>query len=263
MDGGDYAITKKILSTASQTGSTRDLRLLLNDALALTEKLDSVSASVGRGTNSASYDHQRFSGNSVFLKSPGAYSETGSMFRAQSLGNGLDSDDSQHYETSASFSIPVATPTRKNAGVTKVQNGYGSPPSSSSSTGTPSHHRRSSPLLNDKRSSSGDYASSPKSGTPLHKAPPSVKRRSAGQEDPLQGESGRNQESRGNQESCEDAVDVGLDCIAQLEALEKELKSYKPTEYPQRNSREYFSSSQDSSQEGHYEVDPHYTQRAS
>lgn len=69
----------------------------------------------------------------------------------------------------------------------------------------------------------------------------------AGEESPLRSE------SRG------DNVDQGLDCIAQLEALEKELQGYNSATYPERSSKDdSLESSQESSEESHYEVDPHY-----
>ena len=245
---GDYCITRKILSTASQTGSTRDLRLLLNDALALTEKLDSVSASVGRGSSSSTSN--RLSSSSVFPKSPrsprspATYSETGSVFRAQSVDNGLDcysrDSGSDHYETSASLATTIATPVRKNM-VPSFQNGFGSPPPSAA----PLVSQRRSPLLNDKRGSSGDYAVS-KSAKNSQSS--SQKSGSIGEE----GGRSRNG-SRG------DEIDAGLDCIAQLEALERELKSFKPADSPHRSKGHSLESSQgSSSQESHYEVDPDY-----
>lgn len=236
---GDLTLTKRILSTAGHTGSTQDLRLLLHDALALTEKLDSVSSSVGRGSARSSNDYHRLSNTSAYPKSPGAYSETGSVFRSHSMENGLDRDPAnEHYETSASLAASIATPVRKNIHP-NVQNGHSSPPIN----GTPVH-RGNSPLLQDKRTSSSDYAL-PKSTSTSR----SVSQRStlAGEESPLR------TESQG------DNIDEGLDCIAQLEALEKELHSYKPASYPDRSSKDHsLESSQDSSVESHYEVDPHY-----
>lgn len=239
---GDLTLTRRILSTASQTGSTQDLRLLLSDALALTEKLDSVSSSPGKGSGRSSRDYHRLSSTSAYNpKSPGAYSETGSVFRSRSIENHLDSTrDSayEHYEMSPSYAATIATPVRKNIRPI-VQNGHRSPPRN----GTPVH-RVSSPLVKNKRTSNPDYAI-PKSVSPSR----SVSQRStlAGEESPLRSE------SRG------DNVDQGLDCIAQLEALEKELQGYNSGTYPERNSKDYsLESSQESSEESHYEVDPHY-----
>jgi paxillin len=54
-------------------------------------------------------------------------------------------------------------------------------------------------------------------------------------------------------------VDAGFDYIAQLEALEKELRSYRPADSPQRSKGHSLGSSQgSSSQDSHYEVDPDY-----
>lgn len=243
---GDLTLTRRILSTASQTGSTQDLRLLLSDALALTEKLDSVSSSAGKGSGRSSRDYHRLSSTSAYNpKSPGAYSETGSVFRSRSIENHLDSArDSayEHYETSASLAATIATPVRKNIRPT-VQNGHRSPPRNGTPNGTPIR-RVSTPLLKDKRTSNPDYAI-PKSVSPSR----SVSQRStlAGEDSPLRSE------SRG------DNVDQGLDCIAQLEALEKELQGYSSATYPKRNSKDYsLDGSQESSEESHYEVDPHY-----
>lgn len=261
---GELTLTKKILSTAAKTGSTRDLRLLLNDALLLTEKLDSVSATVSRGKSPS--ERQRLSSGSVFLKSPGAYSETRSMFRAQSLDNGLDMGtppaDGPRYETSASFAATIATPVRKTAGYT-FQNGHSSPPlpppSPSPSATTLPHKRRGSPLLNNiRRTSSSDYTT-PKSSVSSH----TVASQKSGSFDKSGGSVSEDRPHTHSTPSSsqEDSVDSGLDCIAQLEELERELLSYKPTHSPQRNSREsrnHSNSSHDVSQESHYEVDPHY-----
>lgn len=307
--GGDMTLTKKILTTASKTGSTRDLRLLLNDALALTEKLDSVSANVGSRPKSSTERQRLSSSSTVFLKSPGAYSESGrgSVFRAQSLGNSLDSvgrdDDlpSPRYEMSESWLATMATPVRKTAGTTNYLNGHTSPPVPSPAT----IPRRGSPLLNDTRkSSSCDYAtprpamSSP-NRSPKNSVSPSRKeiRRSpvgpprTNSREENRGSSSSSSVTPSRSTSNDDNVDTGLDCIAQLEALERDLHSYEPVEYPQRdnlsdhkrdgsqevegryqhhkvdssqvgshgNYHSLENGSQGSSEESHYEVDPHFT----
>ena len=262
-------LTKKILSTAGQTGSTQDLRVLLQDALALTEKLDSVSTSVARPTSSSS---QRVSASSVFLHSPVAksprsprspvvrssrtISETsGSVFRAQSLGNELDqvgrSPPFYATLTSSAGAAALATPLRKTP---PISNGHTSPPLSSvSASRTP---QRGSPLLTNSLGSSGDYAvprpASASKMVPQHS--PAGSREGTGQ-----------RERQPERES--DSVDVGMDCIAQLEALERELKSLAPAESP-GDSRSLKSECGDGVRSGrveesHYEVDPLYMPRKS
>ena len=287
---GELTLTKRILSTAAGTGSTQDLRVLLSDALALTEKLDSVTASVGsRPTSSTS---ARLSASSVFLnspvaksprspvvRSPGAYSETGSVFRARSLGNGLDdvgiTSPEHHYETSATFS-PVAaastTPVRKSQ---LVQNGHTSPPLAS---GTLPHLRRGSPLLNDARNSDYDtprsaYTSrqlSQKSLTSQKSVTSTTSQKSVGSVGSTtphkstiysNGHHNEGAKEPAGKVKKSDSVDVGLDCIAQLEALEKELRSYEPARGPpsQEGRGEVGSVGSSSVEvESHYEVDPHY-----
>ena len=282
---GDYTLTKKILSAASQTGSTQDLRVLLQDALALTEKLDSVSASVARPLSTSS--SQRLSASSVFLHSPVAKSPRsprspvvrsphthshsgGSVFRAQSLGDELDRVGlSPHYETSTFSSsagaAALATPLRKTPPTT---NGHASPPLPSG----PISQRRGSPLLNDSRGSSADYASPRPSRQVSQKsvvAPETPKRSVVATETP--GSVVATETWKSSEVGSEDDIDVGLDCIAQLEALERELKSSMPPDSPQRESRrqereeapQRESRRQEREEESHYEVDPLYVPRAS
>ena len=307
--GGDMTLTKRILTTAGQTGSTRDLRLLLNDALALTEKLDSVSASVGgRPVSMSASERHRLSSSSnsttsVFPKSPGAYSEPGgrsSMLRAQSLGNELDScgrsgsgDEelpSPRYEMSESWTAAMATPLRKSVGHAGFLNGHTSPPAPMAAT----IPRRGSPLLSNTKSRlSGDYAT-PRSATTTPSRQPSQTSSSTsgggGRRSPggPSGGGSRGSPAAGTSQSelhGGDNVRTGLDYLAQLEALERELQGYNPPGTPSKDhprqggSREsphtqqggsqnhvrgpsrdsHSSSSRESSQECHYEVDPYFT----
>ena len=298
---GELTLTKRILSTAGQTGSTQDLRVLLSDALALTEKLDSVTASVGsRPTSSTS---TRLSASSVFLnspvaksprspvvksprspvvksprspvvRSPGAYSETRSMFRARSLGNGLDdvgiTSPEHHYETSATCSPARAastTPVRKSQ---LVQNGHTSPPLAS---GTLPHLRRGSPLLNDARNSDYDTPKAAHTSRQLsqkslmsQKSVTSISSQmSTGSAAPHKstiysnGHHNEGAKEPAGKVKKSDSVDIGLDCIAQLEALEMELRSYEPAQGPPSSQEERGEvGSSNVEIESHYEVDPHY-----
>ena len=201
------------------------------------------------------------------MKSPRTYSETGSVFRARSLGNGLDdvglSSPEQHYEMSASFSSSagaaiLATPVRKSP---VVQNGHTSPPLPPSSA----QFRRGSPLLNDSRGSDYD--------TPRPSRPVStirqVSQKSRTSTNGSDNEGAR--ESAAGNKKTDDSVDVGLDCIAQLEELERELRRNEAAASPpgpQRESREVQSVGRGSvgssvGEESHYEVDPLYISRHS
>lgn len=220
-------LTSKILSTASLTGSTRDLRLLLQDALVLSEKLDSVSSVKG-----GAHDYHTLTGRTSVSSLPpgvgthshppsdrGSVSSEGSLFKVGSTDfsvNRTGNGNTQHYETS-SLAAAIATPVRKRHPMA-TQNGVHSPP-----LATATNNRNISPLLRNQ--SSSDYAV------------PRSPARSASQK-----------------KESQDNVDVGLDCIAQLEELEKELHSYTPAAYPQREG----SVLGGDSVEGHYEVAPDY-----
>ena len=223
-------LTSKILSTAGQTGSTRDLRLLLQDALSLSEKLDSVSAGAGKGNPEYHTLSSRASLSSLplsaSLSSNGSLFKTGSDDRLNQPGGG-DIPPRRNASSSSSSSLTA----KKKPPTSPHHNGVRSPPIAAQPA-----PRYPSPLL--QHSSSPDYDIPRSPSQPLIQPPSS--------QPPSQ------------EKSLQDNVGVGLDCIAQLEMLERDLHSYTPTTYPQRDSNGVSSSAKDNAPDAHYAMAPEY-----